>query len=184
MRKHIKVLFVLSASIYLFGCTHNEVENNTDVDKFNNAVEYNYSSFDIEITTSKDKTSLRSKYEITKHEDSYLITYSVQDYNKFDLDSGTAPEEMITTKTGTFVSNEAKYNITKFKFSKDHFKAYTFSKDCFSGTIENAKNYLATDYDCLNFEIVFKYSEKLSEIKMNYSLSDSTSCLVLFNNFK
>lgn len=153
------------------------------VTKFNEIIDYNYSSFYIRIITKKGESSLQSTYEIKKDDDGYNVDYTKQKYALFDLSIGITPEEMIITETGSFKTDNPDYNIKMFKFAPDIYKTFTFDNGMLKATIDNAKDYLKVDYDCLLFEITFKYSTMLSEIKMSYFLADNTLCTIIFDNF-
>ena len=181
--KKLNFVFIPLTTTLLSGCFFTDLFQNKDVRNFNNIVEKDYSSFVIKVTTNNNGDELNSTYNIKKENGEYAISYSRQKYNAIDLNSSTVPDTAISTEIGEYKTNDARLNLSRFKFSEDDFKSYSFNSGSFTGKIDDAKNYLGADYSCLNFEITFKYSDYLSEIEMSYTMTDSISCKILINNF-
>lgn len=168
----------------LFSCSPEKQKDYEKIEAFNAVVQHDYNSFDISVFTFKNSLSLSSSYSVAKKDDTYIVGYSVEQYNVFDLENGTIPSEMKTTKNGTYSSNDIDFKISNFKFDRETFDDYSFGDGTLIAHLSNSKKYLNVSYDCLDFEITFKYETIFNEIKMNYSLDDGTSCQVIYNNFK
>lgn len=164
--------------------TITETEDEKAIKLYNNIIEQRYTSFDVVIISTKGDLKLTSNYSVVKKENTYEITYSVQQYNEFDFNGENIPDEMISTTEGVYSTSSSEFNLNKFKFANGIFNSYKFSNGSLTTTISNARNYLGVDYDCTNFEMIINYNNTLTSIKYNYYLTDQTYCQVIYKNFK
>lgn len=181
MKKFLHLIAIFLVVFGLVACRNTENKEDKEVTQINDAINYDYSSYTVTVKTTKDNVLLTSVYEISKKDNGYEIKYSIQTINELSLD--TVPEKMISTKTGTYEKVNTEFELSKFKFDKDLFTSYTFADGSLKASIDNAKNYLKTNYDCNNFTITFNYSTKLTSIEMQYYLTDFTHCKISFSNF-
>lgn len=183
--KFKKLVFIVLSTSLLASCGKNDsssVDQNVEV--FNSTINYDYSSFKISITTSLNDLKLDSVYIVTKSNDNYEVQYSVEKYNTFDLTSDTYPSSIKTTETGSYTTDKVKYDLKRFAFSENIFDSYSFEEGILEGSIQNGKNYLNVNYDCLNLNVRFEYSTMLTKIQLSYSLEDSTGVKVVIEDFK
>lgn len=181
MKRFLYLIAIFFVVFGLVACVKTENKEDKEVAQFNDIVSYDYNSYTVTVKTTKDDVLLTSIYEISKKDNGYEIKYSIQTINELSLD--TVPEEMISTKTGTFEKANTEFELSKFNFDKDLFTSYTFAEGSLIASIDNAKDYLKTNYDCNNFNITFNYSTKLTSIEMQYYLPDSTHCQISFSQF-
>ncbi len=153
------------------------------INAYNSVINHNYNSFEVVETTTKGDLELTSTYNVTKNEISYEISYSIESYNEFDITSDSVPDEMISTRTGTYTAANNQFSLSKFVFDKNQFASYEFRNNSLTARISNAKSYLGVDYDCNNFEMVLSYTTSLTSIRVSYYLSDQTYCQTVYKNF-
>ena len=163
--------------------TTTETAEEKAIKAFNSIINHDYNSFDVVVITTKDDLKLTSTYNVVKKGNSFEITYSIESYNKFDISSESIPEEMISTKTGTYTTTNNQFSLDKFIFDKNKYSSYEFKTNSLIVEIANAKSYLGVDYDCNNFEMVLSYTTILNNIKISYYLSDQTYCQTIYKNF-
>lgn len=183
MKRFLYLIAIFFVMFGLVACGKTENKEDKEVTQFNDAISYNYSSYCVTVKTTKDNVLLKSVYDISKKGNGYEIKYSIQTINELNLDSESVPDEMISTKTGTYNKENTEFELAKFKFVKSSFTSYSFADGSLKANIDNARNYLKTNYDCNNFTITFNYHTILTGIEMQYYLSDSTLCQIVFSNF-
>ena len=195
MKKIVLFVFVILLSMITIGCNFN---NNNDKEKtkeeiVNALLDKDYSNIDISSVTSKDDYSLTSTYKINNTNGVITLTYSIEKYNKLDINNPDTEEK--TTQTGKIEYQNGERRVIEgdnvnidinglslkgLKFSESDFDSVEFSNGKVVLKSSNGKRFLNESNDLLNFEIVIEYSdEAINKVTISYK-QDSYNVLTTY----
>ena len=196
MKKIVLFVFVILLSMITVGCNFNN--NNNDKEKtkeeiVNALLDKDYSNIDITSITSKDDYSLTSTYKINNTNGVITLTYSIEKYNKLDINNPDTEEK--TTQTGKIEYQNGERRVIEgdnvnidinglslkgLKFSESDFDSVEFSNGKVVLKSSNGKRFLNESNDLLNFEIVIEYSdEAINKVTISYK-QDSYNVLTTY----
>ncbi len=129
-------------------------------DDINDMLDKDYSTIALSITSTTDDATLTSSFNTIFKENRQSVTYSVQQFGKFEVNDGviTPPSSYIVTKSGMIALENGKVvdrqgdeidvdvsalSSALFSFKKEYFANVTSSNSSFSADVTNAKAFMS-----------------------------------------
>ncbi len=165
MKNVRRISIIIIALLLLVGlCACNILpQTQTEIyDKLNKMLDDDYSTIALTITTTTVDVPLTSSFNTIFKDNRQSITYSVQQFGKFEVNDGviTPPSSYIVTKSGTIALENGKVvdkqgdemdidvsTLTSsiFSFKKEYFANIKSNKTSFSADVTNAKGFMSNN---------------------------------------
>ena len=155
MRIKYLVFVLVSLLVVLCSCGNNDSKETS----VNDLLAKDYSNIQIETITSNEGMSTKAVYDVKKEGESYILEYSIEQYNRLSLDEEPTGEK--TTKTGKIKIAGSKHEVisgedinidlstlslARFKYDSKTFDSLEVKDNTLTASLKNGKAYSSSLY--------------------------------------
>ena len=183
MKKIICLLLIVVLFGFLVSCKNDEdKKEKTKEELVNELLDKEYSSVSITRIVGNNERTLQSSYSLVNESNKIILTYEIESFNQLSLDNPDIQEKSI--KRGKIEYSNGKKSIiegedinidlnslslSSLKFDENDFDKITINDNEVTIEVANAKKYLKSDNDILEFSMIIKYSEnEINKVIINY----------------